>query len=98
MSGVAQLADPTGLAEAIEDARGQGLDWLVIDTPLGRQSPHRQSARERAALPTEKTGNAMGVVYDFLETKGQKQPGTCSMGGVAHVLWKPQPTGPQMRT
>ena len=33
MPGVAQLADPTGLAKAIEDARGQGLDWLVIDTP-----------------------------------------------------------------
>ncbi len=33
MPGVAQLADPIGLVEAIEDARGQGLDWLVIDTP-----------------------------------------------------------------
>lgn len=33
MPGVAQLADPKGLAAAIEDARGQGLDWLVIDTP-----------------------------------------------------------------
>ncbi len=31
--GVAQLADPAGLADALEDARGQGLDWLVIDTP-----------------------------------------------------------------
>ena len=31
--GVAQLADPAGLADAIEDARGQGLDWLIIDTP-----------------------------------------------------------------
>lgn len=36
MPGVAQLADPVGLARAIEDARGQGLDWLVIDTPPGR--------------------------------------------------------------
>lgn len=33
MPGVAQLADPAGLAGALEDARGQGLDWLVIDTP-----------------------------------------------------------------
>lgn len=33
MPGVAQLVDPAGLAGALEDARGQGLDWLVIDTP-----------------------------------------------------------------
>jgi len=31
--GVAQLIDPTNLPEALGDAREQGLDWLVIDTP-----------------------------------------------------------------
>ena len=31
--GVAQLADPARLPEALGDAREQGLEWLVIDTP-----------------------------------------------------------------
>jgi chromosome partitioning protein len=31
--GVAQLLDPIGLPTALDDARGQGVDWLVVDTP-----------------------------------------------------------------
>ena len=31
--GVAQLLDPARLPSALDDARGQGLDWLVVDTP-----------------------------------------------------------------